>query len=125
MNDTLVISPFYPTASDISGYYPYQLQFGQPTRWWDSPEKFRERVKEPGFEKFDQSEEVIRKWMSHSSFRPFIKWVAAAIGTDIVPVVLGGCVMREPLFESHEIECVYLILYFPQHPDNKDYADSL
>ena len=125
MNNTLIISPFYPTASDLSGYYPYQLQFGQPTRWWDSPEKFYEEIKKLGFEKFDQSPETIKKWMSHSSFRPFIKWAAAAIGTDIVPVVLAGCVTREPLCESLEIEIIHLILYFPQHPDNTDYADSL
>jgi hypothetical protein len=124
MNNLPIISPFYPSASDVSGYYPYQLQFGQPTRWWDSPEKFYEEIKKPGFEKFDRSPETIKKWMSHSNFRPFIKWAAAAKGTDIVPVVLGGEIIRKSLGES-EIECIHLILYFPQHPDNTDYADSL
>jgi hypothetical protein len=119
---TPILSPFYPTASDVAGGYAHQLHFGQPTRWWDSPEEFREKVKQPGFEKFGQSAEIIEKWKSHSNFIPFIKWAATAIGSDRLPDVLGGCILREPLGES-EVETVHLILYFPNLNTNKQNHD--
>jgi hypothetical protein len=120
MNDTLVLSPFYPTVLDLSGEYACQMHFGQPTRWYDAPEEFYEKVKQPGFEKFILSEAAIKKWASHSNFLPFIMWAMHAMGTDIMPIILGGTIVHEPLGES-EAESVHVILYFPGHSGNTNH----
>lgn len=108
-------SHFFPTALSVMMCPKVQPHFIGWHWWQEAPEKLRAKHKDPFWTgKLEFSRSAIEKWKWCPDAIRLLDWAKRKIGTDVEPIIIGGCYGVDERNEPG----VLLMVYVLGHPNN-------